>query len=171
MTRLAQAAVAATRLGQRTRWLWQSPADVPPENVNLTARLQVAMPGCYRIDTVTDPGTKAATTACDGNRLWLVYPDRIAVRPAAPLPDGVSPILDPAWLLREHPLTAEETVTDSGHPALRVDGRAHAEIRLGTAFGHSDRGRQGRGRPSTCSSGSRWRRSGTSKAAPCSAPN
>jgi hypothetical protein len=120
MTRLTQAAMAATELGQRTRWLWQSPADAPPENVNLTARLQVAMPGCYRIDVVTDPGTKPVTTACDGDRLWLVYPDRIAVRPAAPPPEGISLIIDPAWLLHEYPLTADETVTDSGRPALRV---------------------------------------------------
>jgi hypothetical protein len=120
MTRLAQAAAAATELGHRTRWLWQSPADAPPENVNLTARLQVAMPDRYRIDAVTDPGTKPATTACDGDRLWLVYPDRIAVRPAAPLPADISLIIDPAWLLHEYPLTADETVTDSGRPALRV---------------------------------------------------
>jgi hypothetical protein len=120
MTRLGQAALAATELGHRTRWLWESPADAPPEDVNRTARLQVAMPGCYRIDAVTDPGTRPATTACDGDRLWLVYPDRIAVRPAAPPPAGISLITDPAWLLHEHPLTADETVTDSGRPALRV---------------------------------------------------
>ena len=120
MTRLTQAALAATDLGRRTRWLWQSAADAPPGNVNLTARLQVAMPGCYRIDMVTDPGTKPATTACDGDRLWLVYPDRIAVRPAAPPPAGLSLIIDPAWLLHQYPLTAGETVTDSGRPALQV---------------------------------------------------
>ena len=81
MMRLSQAAVAATELGRRTRWLWPSAAGTPPENVDRTARLHLAMPGCYRIDAVTDPGTKPATTACDGNHLWLVYPDRIAVRP------------------------------------------------------------------------------------------
>jgi outer membrane lipoprotein-sorting protein len=120
MTRLAQAALAATDLGHRTRWLWQSAADTPPENLNLTARLQVAMPGRYRIDAITDPGTRPATTACDGDRLWLVYPDRIAVRPAAPPPAGISLIIDLAWLLHEYPLAAGEIVTDSGRPALRV---------------------------------------------------
>jgi outer membrane lipoprotein-sorting protein len=120
MMRLARAAVAATELGRRTSWLWSSPADRPPENINLTARLQVAMPDRYRIDAVTDPGTKPVTTACDGDRLWLVYPDRIAVRPASPLPAGISLIIDPAWLLHEYPLTAGETVADSGRPALRV---------------------------------------------------
>lgn len=120
MTRLAQAAAAATELGRQTRWLWQSPADAPPENIDLTARLQVAMPARYRIDAITDPGTKPATTACDGDRLWLVYPDRIAVRPAAPPPAGISLIIDSAWLLHEYPLSVDETVTDSGRPALRV---------------------------------------------------
>jgi outer membrane lipoprotein-sorting protein len=119
-TQLTQAALAATELGRRTSWLWQSPADPPPENINLTVRLQVAMPDRYRIDAVTDPGTKPVTTACDGDRLWLVYPDRIAVRPAAPPPAGISLIIDSAWLLHEYPLSAGETVTDSGRPALRV---------------------------------------------------
>jgi outer membrane lipoprotein-sorting protein len=120
MTRLAQAAVSATELGRRTRGLWQSPEDTPPEIINRTAQIHVAIPGCYRIDTLTDPETKPVTTACDGNRLWLVYPDRIAVRPAAPPPAGISLIIDPAWLLHEHPLTADETVTDTGRPALRL---------------------------------------------------
>jgi outer membrane lipoprotein-sorting protein len=120
MTRLAQAALVATEVGHRTRWLWPSPADAPAENVNLTARLQVAMPGCYRIDAVTDPGTRPTSTACDGERLWLVYPDRVAVRPAAPPPAGLALIIDPAWLLHEYPLTADETVTASDRPALRV---------------------------------------------------
>ena len=68
MTRLVQAALAATELGHRTRWLWPSPADASPENVNLTARLQVAMPGYYRIDAVTDPGTKPAGVAL--GQIW-----------------------------------------------------------------------------------------------------
>ena len=120
MTRLGEAALSATELGSRTRWLWQSPGDAPPENVDRTARLQVAMPGCYRIDAVTDPGPKPVSTACDGNHLWLVYPDRIAVRPAAPPPAGISLIIDLAWLLHGYQLSAGETVTDSGRPALRV---------------------------------------------------
>jgi outer membrane lipoprotein-sorting protein len=120
MTRLAQAALTATEPGRRTSWLWQSPADPPPEDINLTARLQVAMPDRYRIDAVTDPGTKPVTTACDGDRLWLVYPDRIAVRPAAPPPAGICVIVDSAWLLHEYPLSVAEAATDSGRPALRV---------------------------------------------------
>ena len=120
MTRLAHDAVSATDFGRRTRWLWQPADDSLPESIDLTARLHVAMPGCYRMDAVTDPGTKPITTACDGNHLWLVYPDRIAVRPAAPPPAGLAVITDPAWLLHEHPLTAGDTVTESGYPALRL---------------------------------------------------
>ena len=45
LTRLGQAALAATQLGNRTRWLWQSPEDSPPENIDRSARLHVAMPG------------------------------------------------------------------------------------------------------------------------------
>jgi hypothetical protein len=168
VTRLAKAALSATQLGRRTQWLWQSAKDTPPENVDRTARLQVAMPGCYRIDTLTDSGTGPSSTACDGSRLWLVHPDRIAVRPATPPPAGISLIIDPAWLLHGYQLTADETVTDSGRPVLRVVAARMQKFVRGPRL--ASRSQPTRSlRPSTCDSESRSPRPGTSKATPCSA--
>ena len=48
----------------------------------------------------------------------LPRPDRRQA--TRPTPAGISLLIDPAWLLEEHPLTAGETVTESGRPALRV---------------------------------------------------
>jgi hypothetical protein len=120
IARLADAALSATALGSRTSWLWQSAVDQPAEAVDLAARLQVAMPGCYRIEVVTDPAPRGACTACDGDRLWLVYSDRVVVRPAAPPEAGISLIIDPAWLLHGYHLLVEGTVTVSGRAALQV---------------------------------------------------
>ena len=116
--RLGQAALAATDLGRRTRWLWQLDEDPPP--IDRTARLQVALPGCYRIDAIADPAPEPACLACDGEHLWLVYPDRVAIRPGAPPPDGIWPVIDPAWLLDGYRLAADGTATVGGRPGLRL---------------------------------------------------
>lgn len=133
--RLADAALSSTVLGSRTRWLWQSAADDHPENVDRTARLTVAMPGCYRIEALTDPGPKPACIACDGEQLWLVYPDRIAVRQAVPPAVGIALIIDPAWLLHGYRLTTDGTAIVSGRPGLQVvampTGEATPQIRKG----------------------------------------
>lgn len=131
MMRLGEAALSATDLGRRTRWLWQAAADSPPQNADLRAHLTVAMPDCYRIEASTDPGRQPACISCDGARLWRVYADRIAVRPAEPLPAGIAPIIDPAWLLHGYQLSADGNATFAGRPALRVVAMARAVLRHG----------------------------------------
>jgi|SRR5450755_183419 len=120
MARLADAALSSTSLSRPTRWLRQSAEDDPAQAVELTALLQVAMPGSYRIEAFTDTTPKAACTACDGDRLWLVYSDRIVVRAAASPPAGISLIIDPAWLLYGYRLLVEGTATVSGRAALQL---------------------------------------------------
>jgi outer membrane lipoprotein-sorting protein len=95
------------------------PADDRPE-VDLTARLQVAMPGSYRLDARYDPGRHPACTSCDGNQLWQVYPDRVVVRPPAGPPRGISLIIDPIWLLSGYRLSVEGSVDYGGRPCLRL---------------------------------------------------
>jgi hypothetical protein len=131
ISRLSAAALSATDLGRRTRWLWQADSGHPLEDVDLAARLTVAMPGRYRIDAVTDPGTRPTCTACNGDRLWLVYPDHIAVRPAAPLPAALWPLLDPARLLNSSRLSAEETAAVSGRPGLRIVTAEDGDLSVG----------------------------------------
>src|SRR5215470_9622735 len=118
--RLSREAIAATKFGSRTRWLWQPPDDVF-QNVDSIARLTVAMPGCYLIDAITDPGRKPARTACNGQRLWRAYPDRVAVRAAEPLPRRIATIIDPAWLLQAwHQVSVLGEAVVDGRSALHV---------------------------------------------------
>lgn len=121
MMRLARESFATTEFGGRTRWLWRSSDDRALDNVDRVARLAVAMPGCYLIEAVTDPGDRPVRIVCDGQRLWRAYPDRVAVRAAEPLPQGIAAIIDPAWLLDQFYQVSVlgEAVVD-GRPALHV---------------------------------------------------
>ena len=79
-----------------------------------TARLQVALPGSYRIDFL-DGGWKERALVCDGVRHWTVYHNRVVSEPAARLRDDWARLADPAWLLSGWQLT-------TGGPA-EVGGR------------------------------------------------
>jgi hypothetical protein len=121
MMRLAREAFAATKFGSRTQWLWRAYDDHAFEDVDRIARLAVAMPGRYVMEAITDPGRKPALIACNGQRLWRAYPDRVAVRAAEPVPREIATIIDPAWLLTEwyQVSVLGEAVVD-GRPALHV---------------------------------------------------
>jgi hypothetical protein len=120
MMRLARDAMAATKFGSRARWLWESSDDVF-ENVDRSVRLAVAVPGRYLIEAITDPGRKPALIACNGQRLWRAYPDRVAVRAAEPLPREIATIIDPAWLLTEwYQVSVLGEAEVDGRPALHV---------------------------------------------------
>ena len=121
MMRLAREAFAATRSGSRARWLWRPCDDDVLEAAGRVARLAVAMPGRYLIEAITDPGRKPALIACNGERLWRAYPDRVAVRAAQPPPMGIAAILDPAWLLDDgHQVSVAGKAVVDGRPALHV---------------------------------------------------
>jgi len=121
MIRLARESFADTNFGDRTQWLWRPSDDDVLENSDRSARLAAAMPGCYLIEAVADPGRKPSRISCGGRRLWRAYPDRVAVRAAKPPPRPLAAILDPAWLLHEsyRASAAGEAVVDD-RPALRV---------------------------------------------------
>lgn len=90
------------------------------ENVDLAARLRVDLPGRYRIDVQEGASRPPARTVCDGEHLWQASPDRIIRRPATPLPAELAPVLDPAWLLDRHRLSAGGTVQVDGRPGVRL---------------------------------------------------
>ncbi len=121
MMRLARESFAATKAGSRTRWLWRPSDDRVHENVDLVARLAVAMPGSYLIEEAADPGDRPARIVCDGQRLWRAYSDYVAVRDAEPPPRGIAAIVDPAWLLRDPgQVSVLGDAVVAGRPAMRV---------------------------------------------------
>jgi hypothetical protein len=65
------------------------------------ARLRVSGPDRYRLDFSRRPRRIDSTTiACDGERRWQVFQDRILVGPAGPLRDNIAFLADSCWLLR-----------------------------------------------------------------------
>jgi hypothetical protein len=119
VSRLGREAVAATKFGNKTQWLWGFVDDHPPPNVDMAARLAVDMPERYLIEAITDPGRKPTLIACNGRRLWRAYPDRVAVRAAEPLPDRLTAIVDPTWLLN-CPVSIIGEAEVAGRPALHL---------------------------------------------------
>jgi hypothetical protein len=80
----------------------------------------------YRIDRIGRPGKgdQLLTLACDGERRWKVYADRVVRGPAGPPPDELADLLDGSWLLACD-LSGEEEITVGGRRAYRfaVDAR------------------------------------------------
>ena len=63
------------------------------------ARLRVSGPDRYRLDFSSRRRRIDSTTiACDGERRWQVFQDRILVGPAAPLRDNIAFLADSCWL-------------------------------------------------------------------------
>jgi len=76
-------------------------AVTPEMNAAFTeARLRVSGPDRYRLDFSRRPRPIDSTTiACDGERRWQVFRDRIVVGPAGPLRDHIAFLADSCWLL------------------------------------------------------------------------
>ena len=101
------------------------------------ARLRVSGPDRYRLDFSSRRRRIDSTTiACDGERRWQVFQDRILVGPAAPLRDNIAFLADSCWLLRRR-LSGGAELTYRGRPArqLRVTSAPGGEeVVLGPLF-------------------------------------
>jgi hypothetical protein len=86
-----------------------------------TARLTLAMPDRYRIDFERqDRPRHPLTVACDGERLRKVYRNRVVASPPLPLPTDFVRLVEPAWLLRDWPLSEAGEETVGGRRAVRL---------------------------------------------------
>jgi hypothetical protein len=85
------------------------------------SRVRFGAGGRYRIDMLRDTGKGNPTaTACDGERRWRVYPNRVTVGPAGPDSDHVlAALADASWLLR-YELSGETELTFRGRQAFAV---------------------------------------------------
>jgi hypothetical protein len=91
------------------------------ENVlRMDTRLRVSGPDRYRLDFSSRRRRIDSTTiACDGERRWRVFQDRILVGPAAPLRDNMAFLADSCWLLRRR-LSGGAELTYRGRPARQL---------------------------------------------------
>jgi hypothetical protein len=82
--------------------------------------IRAGLPDRYRIDHVEGQRLQRWTSiACDGQQRWRVYPDRVSVGPAAPMPRKFATLLDPAWLLDWWVSAGREVIVD-GRPGQLV---------------------------------------------------
>ena len=80
--------------------------------------------------------SEARTVACDGQRRWTVYPDRVVSGSAQPLPDEIVRLADSSWLLGCD-LSGGEEVMAEGRRGYRVavDERRQSPSLLGVFSG------------------------------------
>ena len=85
------------------------------------SRIRFGADGKYRIDVLRETGKGYPTaTACDGERRWRVYTNRVTVGPAGPHGDHVlDAMADASWLLR-YELAGETELSYRGRPAYAV---------------------------------------------------
>ena len=90
----------------------------------------------YRIDLTyptrprETPGRRPEllTVACDGQRRWQVYADRVLAGPAGPPPEDLAELLDGSWLL-ECALSGGEEIAVGGRRGYRIAVRGQTQLR------------------------------------------
>jgi hypothetical protein len=90
-----------------------------PATRHTVSAICLAGPGRYQIDHAYQPRRRPVTIACDGQRTWQVYPDKVTAGPAKPPPDEVGSLADPSWLLQST-LSGGARVTCGGRSAYRI---------------------------------------------------
>lgn len=135
--RAADSVIESSELPQWAHRIGQVGAHQRYGKIDLTARVQLALPGCYRIDSTSSHPPQPNSTICDKTRLWSVFTDRIVSKPAAPLPAGIALLIDLAWLLSGYELTPAGSGMQEGgrlsgflqcQPAMRSCGKALLRI-------------------------------------------
>ena len=97
------------------------------------ARLRISGPDRYRVDYLRRADRSGLqVNACDGERYWRVFPDRILTGPATPLGTDAAHLIYPGWLLRCR-LSGARDITYRGRRArqLRVTRGPATEYKAG----------------------------------------
>jgi hypothetical protein len=81
--------------------------------------IRFASPGVYQLDRRYQLRRGPTTIACDGQRCWQVYADKITTGPARQAPADIGNLADPSWLL-QWTLSGGEAVTLGGRSAYRI---------------------------------------------------
>jgi hypothetical protein len=103
------------------------------------SRVRFGAGGRYRTDVLHQTGKNSpAASACDGERRWRLYGNRVTVGPAGPDSDAVlAALADASWLLR-HELSGETALTYRGRPTYAVQvtaGEDPVTVSAGTVLG------------------------------------
>ena len=96
---LARVPPAARRTGFGGLGLLVDAVSERPSAFRLVSALRIGGPDRYQIDHAYEPTRGPKTIACDGQRRWEVFADKVTVGPAKPLPHHIADLADVSWLL------------------------------------------------------------------------
>ncbi len=100
-----------------------------PATAHHTCTVRIAGPGRYQINHDGPRRRGPKTVACDGERCFQIYDDKVTAGPTEPPSSDIASLAslaDPSWLLR-CALAGGTAVTVNGRPAYRIDvTRGHA---------------------------------------------
>jgi len=130
----SQVPAAARRTGFGGLGLLLNAVSEQPAAAHLISALRIAGPGRYQIDHGYQPRRGPKTIACDGQRRWQVYGDKVTTGPAGPPPGDIGDLADPSWLLQCR-LSGGAQVMAGDRPAYRINvARGHADWSFSLMF-------------------------------------
>jgi hypothetical protein len=95
-------------------------AEHPGEPVHTVSVVRVGGPGRFQIDHQHEVKRRPKTIACDGQRRWVVFQDRMTVGPARQPPSDIADLADASWLL-ECRIAGGALIMADDRPAYRLD--------------------------------------------------
>jgi hypothetical protein len=95
-------------------------AEHPGEPVHSVSVVRVGGPGRFQIDHQHAVKRRPKTIACDGQRRWVVFQDKMTVGPARQPPSDVADLADASWLL-ECRIAGGALIMAGDRPAYRLD--------------------------------------------------
>ena len=107
-----------------------------PATSHLSYSFQIDGAGRYRIDYPGREDRRPVMVACDGERCWQVYQDRVTTGPTEEPPTGIAELLDPSWLLGCR-LSGGTPVLAGNRQAYRINvarGAASSSLSLPSLF-------------------------------------
>jgi hypothetical protein len=116
---LSQVPAGARRTGFGGLGLLVDSIAERPSAFHLTSALRIGGLGQYQIDHAAQSARSPATIACDGQRRWQVYSDKVTEGPAEPASE-IADLVDVSWLL-ECRLSGGAQVMVGDRPAYRID--------------------------------------------------
>jgi len=98
--------------------------------VDTVSALRVGGPGRYQVDHQYQVEHGPKTVACDGQRRWQVYDDKVTVSPAHLSPSYIGDLADSSWLL-ECRISGGALIMAGERPAYRIHAaRGHVPSAL-----------------------------------------
>jgi hypothetical protein len=117
---LSQLPAGARRAGFGGLGLLADAIGERPSASRLVSAVRIGGPDKYQVDHAYEPKRGPKTIACDGQRRWQVYADKVTVGPAAPIDSTIADLADASWLLECH-LSGGAAIMADGRPAYRIN--------------------------------------------------